>query len=388
MANIIDYLAEHGQSSFEEVSFNQVDILILNELGYLPLAEQMALAEGQLVADLAPSVLDLPVDFLVTSERLALLKAVVGSRRFADLTLLDYVNEIDPAYEKQFAALVFALPSLGYRQLVFRGTDDSLVGWKEDFNMTYMSEIPAQRRAVTFLTQVLGQTTGQLLVSGHSKGGNLAVYASSFITSDLQDRLQAIYVFDAPGLHERVLSSRGYQVISSKMVVIRPQDSIVGVMLASDQSPIIIASDKQGIDQHNVIYWQVDGYGLKQVETSTQTSQILEQTFQSWTKELGSQDLKVLVDVVFDLFASAGIASLNDLQANAPKTIADVFSAMSHLSTEKRDLINQSFNLFIKQFGQHRYQQVSQDIHDKVAQIGAKFNLVEDTKTKETANEH
>lgn len=388
MANIIDYLAEHGQSSFEEVSFNQVDILILNELGYLPLAEQMALGEGQLVADLAPSVLDWPVDFLVTSERLALLKAVVGSRRFADLTLLDYVNEIDPAYEKQFAALVFALPSLDYRQLVFRGTDDSLVGWKEDFNMTYMSEIPAQRRAVTFLTQVLGQTTGQLLVSGHSKGGNLAVYASSFITSDLQDRLQAIYVFDAPGLYERVLSSRGYQAISSKMVVIRPQDSIVGVMLASDQSPIIIASDKQGIDQHNVIYWQVDGYGLKQVETSTQTSQILEQTFQSWTKELGSQDLKVLVDVVFDLFASAGIASLNDLQANAPKTIADVFSALSHLSTEKRDLINQSFNLFIKQFGQHRYQQVSQDIHDKVAQIGAKFNLVEDTKTKETANEH
>lgn len=388
MANIIDYLAEHGQSSFEEVSFNQVDILILNELGYLPLAEQMALGEGQLVTDLAPSVLDLLVDFLVTSERLALLKAVVGSRRFADLTLLDYVNEIDPAYEKQFAALVFALPSLGYRQLVFRGTDDSLVGWKEDFNMTYMSEIPAQRRAVTFLRQVLGQTTGQLLVSGHSKGGNLAVYASSFITSDLQDRLQAIYVFDAPGLHERVLSSRGYQVISSKMVVIRPQDSIVGVMLASDQSPIIIASDKQGIDQHNVIYWQVDGYGLKQVETSTQTSQILEQTFQSWTKELGSQDLKVLVDVVFDLFASAGTDSLNDLQANAPKTIADVFSALSHLSTEKRDLINQSFNLFIKQFGQHRYQQVSQDIHDKVAQIGAKFNLVEDTKTKETANEH
>lgn len=387
MANIIDYLTQYGQDSFSERSFNQIDILILNELAYLPLAEKLDLGKGKLLVDLAQSVLDLPADFLVTPERLELLKTVVNSQRFADLTLLSYVNEIDPAYDKQFAALVFALPSMGYRQLVFRGTDDSLVGWKEDFNMTYMSEIPAQRRAVAFLTQVLTQESGQLLVSGHSKGGNLAVYASSFVAEDLQEHIQAIHVFDAPGLHERVLTSSGYQRIRSKMVVIRPQDSIVGVMLTSDNPAIIIASDKQGIEQHNVIHWQVDGYGLKQVDSPTQTSQILEQTFKSWTSELGSQDLKLLVDVVFDIFADAGINSLNDIQANTPKKIAEVLSVLSHLPSDKRDLINQSFNLFIKQFSQYRYQQISQNVQQTLSQISTKFNFREESKVGHPVDE-
>lgn len=379
MANIISYLAEHGDKSFADLSLNQIDMLILNEIAYLPLGEGRDLTEDRVLKDWAESLLSREQDFLITAERLALLQALVSSARFSELELKVYVNEIDQTFEKQFAASLFCLPSLNYYQLVFRGTDDSLVGWKEDFNMTYMSEIPAQRRAVALLSEVAEQLSGSLFVSGHSKGGNLAVYASSFVSEVLQDKIEAIYAFDAPGVHQRVLASPGYERIKSKIVAVRPQDSIVGVMLESDTQPLIVASEKKGIEQHNVIHWQLDGYGFQLVQEATGTSQVLEQTFKSWTTELGGQDLKLLVNLIFDVFTEAGISSLNDLQSNLPQKLTEVLSAFSNLPNQKRDMIHQSFNVFIKHLLQFRMQQISQDFDKKREEISQKFNSYGDS---------
>ncbi|MGT2925895.1 Mbeg1-like protein [Streptococcus cuniculipharyngis] len=379
MANILDYLTEHGQSSFNDISLNHIDMLILNEIAYLPLGEGKDLTSESTLVTWGEELLAHDLDFLVTAERLELLKAVLASARFSDLQLKAYVNEIDPTFDKQFAAALFYLPALDYYQLVFRGTDDSLVGWKEDFNMTYMSEIPAQRRAVAFLTDVLGQLPGTLVVTGHSKGGNLAVYASSFIAAADQDRIKAVYAFDAPGVHERVLASPGYERIKSKIVAIRPQDSIVGVMLESDRDPVIIASDKRGLEQHNVIHWQTDGYGLLLVEEGTKTSQILEQTFKSWTQELGGQELKVLVNLVFDVFAEVGIDSLNDLQENFPQKLTGVLSAFSNLPSQQREMMNQSVNVFFKHLLQFRFQQLTGDLDQKLAGFNAKLKSLGET---------
>lgn len=80
---------------------------------------------------------------MVTKERVDLAEAMVRSRRFAGLNLSDYCSVLDKEVEKQSAAMIFSLPELGYQQIVFRGTDDSVIGWKESFQLTYSREIPA-----------------------------------------------------------------------------------------------------------------------------------------------------------------------------------------------------------------------------------------------------
>ena len=125
---------------------------------------------------------------------------------------MGYVNDVDQDIQKQFAALIFKIKPDTY-VLVFRGTDDSIVGWKEDFHMTYMAQIPAQKMAARYLQNALENLPGNFILTGHSKGGNLASYAASQMEASLQDRIEAIYSYDSPGLNHSVIESDGYQTV-------------------------------------------------------------------------------------------------------------------------------------------------------------------------------
>uniref|UniRef100_UPI0035A0E8D3 Mbeg1-like protein n=1 Tax=Streptococcus ferus TaxID=1345 RepID=UPI0035A0E8D3 len=227
MTNFCDYVKQNSRNSFADLPLNEVDIACLNELAYLPLGDW--LGQEQLALDKVAlgqfrdyeKTLQVDLDFLITKERWNLFQAVLDSKRFEQLHLSYYTNEVSSEFERQFAAMMLEIPEIGHRQLIFRGTDDSLIGWKEDFQMTYMREIPAQRLAVTYLKHYLETTEGQLIISGHSKGGNLALYAASQQSSGQQERIQQIYLFDAPGLHQTVLSSPGYLAVRGKVVAIR-----------------------------------------------------------------------------------------------------------------------------------------------------------------------
>lgn len=364
MATINDYLDYNKNRSFEDFAFNEADILCLNELGYFCFEELDASIdfskEVNLHEVLMPYVTGEKVfnhSFLVTKARVDLLKSVVTSQRFKNLVLSDYINDVDSEYERQFSAMVFSLPDLNYRQIVFRGTDDTLIGWKEDFKLAYVREIPAHRAAVAYLESYLEKYAGKVIVSGHSKGGNLALYAVSHVNDLLRPQVEKVYMLDAPGLQEKGLDSEGYKAVRERVTVIRPEESIVGIMLYNDITPIVVKSNATGIMQHALTSWQLNEETgeLILAECQTALSQNLEKTFKQWMTELSSQELKVLFDTLFDTLMSSGINSINDVTidrkfaAKLAKSIASFYS----VGTEKKMLLAKSAKLFVEAFVGH-----------------------------------
>lgn len=364
MATINDYLDYNKNRSFKDFAFNEADILCLNELGYFCFEELDASIdfskEVNLHEVLMPYVTgEKPFNhsFLVTEERVKLLQKVVASKRFVNLNLSDYVNDVDAEYERQFSAMVFTLPEINHHQLVFRGTDDTMIGWKEDFKLTYVQEIPAHRAAMAYLENYLEKYAGKVTVSGHSKGGNLALYAVVHVNDLLREQIEKVYMLDAPGLQEKGLESDGYKAIRERVTVIRPEESIVGIMLYNDIDPIVVKSNASGIMQHAVTSWQFNEETgeLILAERQTDLSQNLEKTFKQWMKELSSQELKILFDILFDTLMSSGIHSINDVTIDREfgAKLATSIASFYSIGTEKKLLLAKSAKLFLQAFVGH-----------------------------------
>ena len=364
MATINGYLDYNKNRSFKDFAFNEADILCLNELGYFCFEELDASIdfskEVNLHEVLMPYVTgEKPFNhsFLVTEERVKLLQKVVASKRFVNLNLSDYVNDVDAEYERQFSAMLFTLPEINHHQLVFRGTDDTMIGWKEDFKLTYVQEIPAHRAAVAYLEAYFEKYAGKVTVSGHSKGGNLALYAVAHVNDLLREQIEKVYMLDAPGLQEKGLESDGYKAIRERVTVIRPEESIVGIMLYNDIEPIVVKSNASGIMQHALTSWQFNEETgeLILAERQTDLSQNLEKTFKQWMKELSSQELKILFDILFDTLMSSGIHSINDVTIDREfgAKLATSIASFYSIGTEKKLLLAKSAKLFLQAFVGH-----------------------------------
>ena len=364
MATINGYLDYNKNRSFKDFAFNEADILCLNELGYFCFEELDASIDFSKDVNLHEVLMpyvtgEKPFNhsFLVTEERVKLLQKVVASKRFVNLNLSDYVNDVDAEYERQFSAMVFTLPEINHHQLVFRGTDDTMIGWKEDFKLTYVQEIPAHRAAVAYLEAYFEKYAGKVTVSGHSKGGNLALYAVAHVNDLLREQIEKVYMLDAPGLQEKGLESDGYKAIRERVTVIRPEESIVGIMLYNDIDPIVVKSNASGIMQHAVTSWQFNEETgeLILAERQTDLSQNLEKTFKQWMKELSSQELKILFDILFDTLMSSGIHSINDVTIDREfgAKLATSIASFYSIGTEKKLLLAKSARLFLQAFVGH-----------------------------------
>ncbi|WP_270300279.1 Mbeg1-like protein [Streptococcus infantarius] len=364
MATINGYLDYNKNRSFKDFAFNEADILCLNELGYFCFEELDASIDFSKDVNLHEVLMpyvtgEKPFNhsFLVTEERVKLLQKVVASKRFVNLNLSDYVNDVDAEYERQFSAMVFTLPEINHHQLVFRGTDDTMIGWKEDFKLTYVQEIPAHRSAVAYLEAYFEKYAGKVTVSGHSKGGNLALYAVAHVNDLLREQIEKVYMLDAPGLQEKGLESDGYKAIRERVTVIRPEESIVGIMLYNDIEPIVVKSNASGIMQHAVTSWQFNEETgeLILAERQTDLSQNLEKTFKQWMKELSSQELKILFDILFDTLMSSGIHSINDVTIDREfgAKLATSIASFYSIGTEKKLLLAKSAKLFLQAFVGH-----------------------------------
>ena len=240
MANIFDYLNDVAYDSFYDLPVNELDVLALTELTYLAF-DDVVTQEPERLIDLASQI---PRDttMLTNKNRLQLLDQLAQHKRFKNCKLSDFINDIDPELQKQFAAMTYRI-SLDTYLLVFRGTDDSIIGWKEDFHMTYMKEIPAQKHALQYLQNFFAQHPNQkVVIAGHSKGGNLAVYAASQLDPVLQKNIVAVYTFDAPGLHKELTETPGYQNMMERTKVFVPQGSIIGMMLEIPDKKIVVRS--------------------------------------------------------------------------------------------------------------------------------------------------
>ncbi|WP_302223859.1 Mbeg1-like protein [uncultured Streptococcus sp.] len=350
MAYLIDYLEKVENLTFDQEPLNILDKVCINEIGYLTYEKWLTASDLKKPINLHDFAegkeLNPDYSFMVTKERVELAEAMVRSRRFASLSLSNYRSVLDKEVEKQFAAMIFSLSELDYHQLVFRGTDDSVIGWKEDFQLTYSREIPAHRSAMTFLEDHLPNLSGRITVSGHSKGGNLALYSAVQSSTALREKIAELLLLDSPGLMKSLLEKPSYQELKAKMIVIRPQDSVVGVMLYWDRPAQLVAAEGIGFAQHNALTWEVDltTNDFVYEDQPTELSQRLEETFQEWIEALPSQELKQVCDLVFDTILDSGIESLDDIGIQALPQIGQMLQGFGNLSDKQKNVLQDGFN--------------------------------------------
>ena len=383
MGIIFDYLDQVAYDSIYDTPFNELDMLMLTEITYLPFDQ---IVSDQMSPDCTCRLFEaaekVPQDLsmLVTKNRLKLLEKVASSTRFKNIKLMGYVNDIDPDIQKQFAAMIFKIKPDRY-VLTFRGPDDSIIGWKEDFHMTYMDQVPAQKTAVNYLRKAMDALPGQFILTGHSKGGNLASYAASQIEPEYQERIQSIYSYDAPGLNHSVITSQGYQTISDKIKRYIPQGSIVGMMLETPkQAQIVKSTAIGGLAQHDTFTWQISGQTFVLLDNLNPDSLQVDKTLKNWVDSVSDDELKDFFDLFFGLILDAGISSINDLTKleNFNKILA-VFENANALTDQEREMLSRLAKLLVDM----RYQSWKDDMNllkpSKLVQE-VKENLSEFTK--------
>lgn len=348
MKNMVDYIKEFGNVSFEERAFSEIDALVLTELEYLPLEKVVPSDENGenfvTVKEIAEYMQEHKQELfdenpmMITQERHEVSQVIADAPRFQSLKFFGVVSEWDKDTTKQFAAVTVEVePSV--RLVVFRGTDDTLIGWKEDFLMTYSPLVAAQTDAKEYLAKQASLFDGDLMVSGHSKGGNLALYAAATQEEDVQLRIVDIFCFDSPGLYRSVLETKGYQNIVPLAMRYIPQDSLVGLMLESEVPYVIVKSNARGAMQHSAMTWGIEDGQFIKMEKLTKNSQLNDQTFKKWTESVSDEELELFWNVFFELLFTAGIDTVNDLYGQFMHYVQEFMKAAGNMDEEKRELL-------------------------------------------------
>ncbi len=304
MADMFDYLQWRGDILFSQMGPNDVDALVFSSLAYLDFSGIVPEdAKGfVLLRDAAQQFLELPdqENRCRVMNDVTLLKAAAETERFGRVGMSFYRSIFDPAEDTQFAAVTFYLED-GTAFLAYRGTDNTLVGWKEDFNMTFQESIPAQRLALEYARELTFLSCAPLYLGGHSKGGNLAVYAGAKCGPEIQDRILRVYNHDGPGFAEGMLQDPGYRRIVPKIRRLVPQYSIFGMLLEHGEDHTVIRSNQIGIMQHDPYSWQIMGGSFILMDDRTEDSHFLERTFKLWLAGMTNEERSEFFDVLFDL---------------------------------------------------------------------------------------
>jgi len=319
----------------------------LTELTYLPFDDLLDQSVNRL-SDVATRV-PRETNMLTNKERLQLLDQLSQHKRFKNSKLSNFVNEVDTEQQKQFAAMTYRL-DLDTYLIVFRGTDDSIIGWKEDFHMTYMKEIPAQKHALEYLEEFFTQHPKQkVIVAGHSKGGNLAVYAASQIQPELQEKVSAVYTYDAPGLQAHLTETTGYQDVIPKIHRFVPQGSVIGMMLEVPDTPIVVKSTALGgIAQHSTFSWQTEGQHFVQLEAISSESLQIKDTLKEWVDSVPDEELELYFDLFFGTILESGISSINELSSkNAIDHVRQLVSQAQSLEPEQIEILKNLTQLLL-----------------------------------------
>ena len=358
MANILDYLDWRGDLTLEDSPFNEVDNLLLAELSFLDLAGIVPdVGEGKSV-DLREAVAayfrhregqDLSMGVLVPAQIPEMAEKMALSRRFSAMKLDCYRSCLDPQQEIQFAALTIDLGN-GCLYLSFRGTDDTIVGWKEDFNMAFLPIVPSQRLAVAYIRDVAARYRGKkLYIGGHSKGGNLTVYGSVFCGANIQRRILAIYNNDGPGFKESLVDRPEYQAVRERIVSIVPQSSIVGMLLEHDDNYTVVKSSQQGIYfQHDGFSWEVLGTRFIHLDEISQGGRIHGQAIRSFIGEMDDQQRSAIVDALFEVLGSTNAKTLTELDADWMKSLSAMARTYKELSRESRQMLANAVKVLLR----------------------------------------
>ena len=303
MSGMFDYLNWRGDILFSQLPPNPVDALIFSTLSYIRMTGVVPEDTDHYIClrDAAAMLLDAPDELEVRVKAdIDLLQAAAATERFGRVKLTFCRDIFIPEEDTQFAAVTWLLED-GTAFLAFRGTDNTLVGWKEDFNMTFQETIPAQRLAQQYVREFTAANKSPIHLGGHSKGGNLAVFAAARCDYLTQKRIVTVYNHDGPGFSEDMMTDPGYLNIVPRIRTYVPQSSVFGMLLEHEEPYIIIKSKQLGLMQHDPYSWEIMGGNFLPCDDVSSDSRFLDRTLRNWLAAMNIEERNAFFDSVFDL---------------------------------------------------------------------------------------
>ncbi len=346
MGAILDYLREYGDYSLAEKPFCDVDSLVISQLSYLkfdgivpgPGKECAPVSLGEIAAHA-------DYDHLYADERYrkdntALFTGVLNSRRFGQMRLWNYVNLIEPEKESQFSAVVCGIPG-GISYVVFRGTDENIVGWKEDLNLAFSEPVPGQLHSVPYLEQAARTIEGSFYVGGHSKGGNLAVYAAMHCDPAVRGRIERIYDHDGPGFRPEVREQGAWTEIEGRIHKTVPRSSLVGMLLYTEGDYRVVESKTLGLAQHNPYTWLVKEGDFRIVDDIRPGRRFVDQTLNEWILSLDQEQMRIFVDTLYRVVQASETDNLIDFTAHWFQSVHKIGKAIGGVDEETAGVVMQ-----------------------------------------------
>ena len=353
---ILDYIKMRGDLTFAQSDFNSVDALILSQIAYNNIdglvspdfKQKITLEElserfngtkdyenrcnmGAMINPLTPK----------------LLESAGKSRRFGKIKVSGFINKIDEAAIEQFSAITYQLESDRY-VVALRGTDDTIVGWYEDFNLGYMDEVPAQKDTREYVQGAMAALKGRFIITGHSKGGNLSVKGGMSVPKKSLGRLEAVYNFDGPGFFAPVYERPEFLDIKDRVFAYFPEFCVVGMMFEHTNQYKIVACSAEGILQHDPFTWNVAGPCFETAPAFDEASEIFYSSFNAWAARLSPQERKKFIDTLFDVFYASGAKTNYEIDQNKLVCGGKMLAKLAELNENERKSVTRAIKVFVK----------------------------------------
>ena len=354
--NLMDYLTMRGDLTFSQSDFNSVDALILSQIAYNNIEELVSSEFNQKI-----TLLELAQRFIASKDFEArcnmgaminpltpeLLRTAAKSRRLSNVKVCGFINIIDEKAIEQFSALTYQLEKDRF-VVALRGTDDTIVGWYEDFNLGYMPEVPAQKDTREYISRAMGALKGHFIITGHSKGGNLSVFGGMSVPKKSLGRLDAVYNFDGPGFFAPVYERPEFQQIKDRVFAFFPEFCVVGMMFEHVNQYKIVKCSADGILQHDPFSWNVMGPEFEAAGAFDEASEIFYSSFNAWAKKMSPQDRKKFIDTFFDVIYASGAKTNYEIDQNKILCGGKMIARLAELSEEERKAVVRAFKVFVK----------------------------------------
>ena len=338
---LFDYLKWRNDVSLRAAPFNEIDNVILSYLAYADFGELLQEEKRRVSIETClkrfckkHDLANVRESKLFIERAPLLLEDMVRGARFRGTKVVHFREVFDKEKVQQFAALVFLLPN-GSKYVSFRGTDLSITGWKEDFLMSFTAETEGAKEAVSYLNEVAACVEGDLILGGHSKGGNFAMFAAAFCDDAVKERILKVYNNDGPGFREEIVRSAAYRELLPKITNIVPQTSIIGRLLSNEAAHTVVKSTAAGIFQHDVTTWEVTKDKFVRAEPDA-FSDFVEKSLGTWLETMDDEARKSLVETVFSMIEMTEAETFVEFGENLFKNTGLIIKGFGKLPKEKR----------------------------------------------------
>lgn len=354
--HITSYVEEAGDISFYEKPFNNVDALVLAQFCYMkwesiiPRLRNNVDGLTLLQMDALMDEKAVFMDERYAQDNIRLWKAMISGKRFASMKCNYLSDEVDESNPTQFCAFT-VFPEGALPVVLFRGTDETVLGWKEDFNMAFAKPVPGQILASLYVKQVALRISGGFMICGHSKGGNLAVYSAMTTNIEMIGRIARVYSFDGPGFRPEIIKQSHYNEVANRIVKLIPKSSVVGLILENtDDYEVVKATSVGGIFQHNPYTWVVDGDDFAKVSEVKRHSKYINNSMYQWINELDDTQLQTFMDALFAIIEASGVTTLLELPPDIGESMRQMIKAMQGLDKPTRDVLKAVVKELVESF--------------------------------------